>query len=184
MSSFKRLDAQEAAMRRATHEFVAKFTDLNGTAATSLTQAIASALPAGTRVEYVGHQVDTLFDGGATSELTAKIGWDYGSGTDDDDGLLAATSLHADATYVKYGPPAVADVDASSIDTTYGQAELDVVTSARTKLNTVLKSGPKVANDTCTLNIIWTATGANLTALTQGQVRFWLRINPPKANTV
>lgn len=184
MSSFRRLDAQEAALRGATHEFVSKYTDLNGTAGTSLTQAVASALPAGTRVEYVGHQLDTDFDGGATSELTAAIGWDLGSGTDDADGLCAAMSLHADGTEIQYGPEAVADVDSSTVDGTYGAQEQAVIGDARTKLNTTLKRGPKVFNDTCTINIVWTATGANLTALTQGQARFWFRINPPKVSTV
>lgn len=175
------LDSQQAALRGASHECRVLYTDLSGTASTSLTQTICDDLPAGTRITYIGHQLDTTFDGGATSELTAKIGWDLASGTDDDDGLLAAVSLHADATYVKYSPVAIADVDSSSIDTTYGQAELDVITSARTKLNTAIKNGPKVFNDTADLNIVWTATGANLTALTQGQVRFFFRINPAVA---
>jgi hypothetical protein len=176
--TFQKLDPQAAALRGASHEAVIKYTDLNATAATSLTQTLAEAMPAGTRIAFVGHQIDTLFDGGATSELTAKIGWDLGSGTDDDDGLLAATSLHADATYVKFGPAAIADVDASTVDNTYGQQENDVISSLRTKLNTTLKNGLKVFNDTADLEVVWTATGANLTALTQGQVRFFFRINP------
>lgn len=176
--TLQKLDPQEAALRGASHECVVQYSDLSGTAATSLTQTIAADLPAGTRIAYIGHQLDTLFDGGATSELTAKIGWDLTSGTDDDDGLLAATSLHADATYVKYGPPAIADVDSSTVDNTYGQQENDVITSARTKLNTVVKNGFKVFNDIAQLNIVWTATGANLSALTQGKVRFFFRINP------
>lgn len=176
--TLQKLDSQEAALRGASHECVVQYTDLNSTASTSLTQTIADDLPAGTRIAYIGHQLDTLFDGGATSELTAKIGWDLGSGTDDDDGLLAATSLHADATYVKFGPAAVADVDSSTVDNTYGQQENDVITSARTKLNTTLKNGFKVFNDTADLNIVWTSTGANLTALTAGKVRFFFRINP------
>lgn len=173
----RQLDSQEAALRGCSHEVIVEYTDLTGTAGTSQTQTIFDDLPAGTRIQYVGHQVDTLFDGGSTSELTAKIGWDLASGTDDDDGLLAATSLHADATYVKFGPPAVADVDSSSVDNTYGQAENDVITSLRTKLNTLLKQGFKVFNDTADINIVWTSTGANLSTLTQGKVRFFLRIN-------
>lgn len=178
MASLQKLDPQEAAQRGASHEYVVQFTDLNSTASTSKTLTACDDLPAGTRIALVGHQVDTLFDGGATSELTVKVGWDLGSGTDDDDGLLAATSIHADATYVKFGPPAVADVDSSTVDTTYGQQEADVITSTRSKLDTELKKGFKVFNDTADLNFIFTSTGANLTALTQGRVRFFLRINP------
>ena len=121
--------------------------------------------------------MDTLFDGGATSELVAKIGWDLGSGTDDDDGFLADTSLHADATYVKFGPVAIADVSTETVDETYGTQESTVLASLRTKLNPVLKRDVKVFNDTCTINVIWTSTGANLTALTAGQVKFFFAIN-------
>lgn len=41
----------------------------------------------------------TKFDGGATSELTIKVGWN-GASVDDDDGLIAAASIHADATTI------------------------------------------------------------------------------------
>jgi hypothetical protein len=176
---FQKLDSQEAAMRGATHEAVFYHTDLNATAATSLTSPVVTGLPPGTRLSYVGHQLDVDFDGGATSELTAAIGWDLASGTDDADGFLAATSLHADGTEVQYGPVAAADVAADTVDNTYGQQENDVITSLRTRLNTVLKRDVKVFDDTAEIDVVWTATGANLTALTQGTVRFWFQINPP-----
>lgn len=179
MSSFQRLDTQEAALRGATHAAVYDYTDLNTTAGTSLTSTIVSSLPAGTRCEYVGHQLDTDFDGGSTTNLTAAIGWDLGSGTDDADGFLAATELHADGTEIQYSPTAIADVDASTVDGTYGSQESDVITSLRTKVNTVLKRGAKVFDDTADIEIVWTATGANMTELTQGKVRFFFRINAP-----
>jgi hypothetical protein len=127
----------------------------------------------------VGHQLDTDFDGGATSGLTAAIGWDLGSGTDDADGLLAAVELHADSTEVQFGPAAIADVASDTVDGTYGTEESTVIASLRTKLNTVLKNGPKVFDDTADLEVAWTATGGNLSVLTSGKVRFWFRINGP-----
>lgn len=175
---FEKLDAQEAALRGASHEAYITYDDLDGTADTSLTTTLATALPAGTRIEYVGHQLDTDFDGGSTSGLTAAIGWDLGSGTDDADGLLAAVELHADSTEIQYGPEAIADVDTSTVNDVYSTEESLVIASLRTKLNTVLKRGPKVFNDTADLEIVWTATGANLSTLTSGAVRFWFRINP------
>lgn len=177
MSTFQTLDSQEAALRGATHEAIFTYDDLDGTASTSLTSTLAESLPAGTRIEFIGWQLDTDFDGGATTDLTAKIGWDLGSGTDDDDGLLAAVSLHADATEVQYGPVAIADLPTTTVDETYATPESTVLTDVRTKLNTVLKRGPKVFDDTADLEIVWTSSGANLSALTSGQVRFWFRIN-------
>lgn len=175
--TFQKLDSQEAAQRGCTHEAVYQYTDLNDTAGTSKTTTLVSSLPAGTRIEFIGWQLDTDFDGGSTSELTAAIGWDLGSGTDDADGLLAAVSLHADGTEIQYGPEAIADVASDTVDTTYGQQETDVIGSLRTKLNTVLKRGPKVFNDTADIEIVWTSTTANLDALTSGKVRFFFRIN-------
>lgn len=179
MSTFQRLDTQEAALRGATHEAIFDYTDLSGTAGTSLTSTLAAAMVAGTRISFVGWQLDTDFDGGSTSSLTAAIGWDLGSGTDDADGLLAAVELHADGTEVQYGPVAIADLPTTTVDETYATPESTVLTDVRTKLNTLLKNGPKVFNDTADLEIAWTAVGANMTELTQGKVRFWFRINGP-----
>lgn len=180
MASLQKLDSQEAAQRGATHEYIVQYTDLTDTASTAKTLTAAS-LAIGTRMALVGFQVDTLFDGGATSELTVKAGWDLGTGTDDDDGLLGATSIHADATYVKFAPAAEADVNSSTVDGTYGTEESNVISSNRTKVNVLLKSGPKVFNDTAALNFIFTSTGANLSTLTQGKIRFFLRLNPAVA---
>ncbi len=181
MSTFQCMDTQAAALRGATHEAIFDYTDLSGTAGTSLTSTLAASLVAGTAIEFVGWQLDTDFDGGATSSLTAKIGWDLGSGTDDDDGLLAAVELHADGTEVQYGPVAIADLPTTTIDETYATPESTVLTDVRTKLNTVLKRTRKVFDDTADLEVVWTASGANMTALTQGKVRFWFRICPPLA---
>ena len=179
MPSLQKIDSQAAAARGYSHEYLVQFTDLNDTAGTAKTLTACDDLPAGTRVQLLGYQVDTLFDGGATSELTVAVGWDLASGTDDSDGLMAAASIHADATPIRYGPPAVADVDASTVDNTYGQQENDVITSLRSRVNTELKRPVKVFNDTADLNFVFTSTGANLTALTAGRVRFFLRLNAP-----
>ena len=177
--TFQRLDSQEAALRGATHEAIYTYDDLDGTAGTTLTTTIAESLPAGTRIEFIGWQLDTDFDGGATSGLTAAIGWDLASGTDDADGLLAAVELHADSTEIQYGPEAIADLTTTTVDETYATPESTVLTEVRTKLNTVIKRGPKVFNDTADLEVAWTSTGGNLSLLTSGKVRFWFRINAP-----
>lgn len=169
------LGVEQMARFGATHKFIVKYDDINDLAATSQTTVLFSG-EAGQFCQYVGHRIRTNFDGGATSELTAKLGWNYASLTDDDDGFLAATSIHEDGTEIPYTPLIVADVDASTVDNTYGQQENDVITSLRTKLNTVLKALGKTFSEAWGLELVLTATGANFTALTQGEVWFYVKI--------
>ena len=63
----------------------------------------------------------TKFDGGATSELTVKLGWN-GASVDDDDGLIAAASLHYDATTIlasRGTGSGLAAVEAGTIEATF-----------------------------------------------------------------
>lgn len=174
---FFQLSTQEAALRNCNAVIEVEHTDLSGTAGTTLTQELVTGIAAGTRIEFIGHQLVTAFDGGDTSELTVALGYDLASGTDDADGFLAATSVHADATFVNGSPRPVGDISAETVDETYGTQESTVIASLRTAANTVNKRGPKVFAAAADIEAAWTATGANLTALTAGKVRFYFRIN-------
>lgn len=164
------LSAVDQRVLGATHMIIVDYTDLTGTAATSKTQELMASIPANTRFRYVGHILKEDFDGPSITELTMKIGYDLASGTDDDDGFQAATSICGAATELEATPELVTDVDSSSIDTTYGQAELDVLTSLRTKVNTVLKLLPRSFTVAWDLEAVFTSTGANLSVLTSGRV--------------
>jgi hypothetical protein len=155
-----------------THLVKIGYADLNGTASTAKTQTIISAIPAGSRFRFIGGRVVTAFDGGAISELTLKLGYNLTSGTDDDDAYLAATSICGAATEILNTPEEITDVDSSTVDNTYGQQENDVITSLRTKLNLVLKGLGTSHNQAWDLEGVFTSTGANLTALTAGEL--WL----------
>lgn len=170
------VSAQQAALFvGATHRINITASDLNGTAATSLTQTLAS-LAAKMGVRFCGFHLVTPFDGTSTTNLTLALGVDRASGTDDADAFLAATELHNDATEIVIGPAPIADVDASTVDTSYGQPEADVITSNRTVTNAVLKLQPRAYSDACDIEAAWTSTAANLTDLTTGEIDLFFAI--------
>lgn len=78
----------------------------------------------------------TPFDGGATSELTVKFGYN-GVAVDDDDAFIAATSVHADST--------------------------EILASVGTGTRFAAQEAGK-------LQLILTSTGANISALTAGEI--------------
>ena len=166
-----RLSALETvAALGATHVARITYSDLTDTAATTKTVTLLASIAANTLFRYVGHVLITDFDGGATSELTMAVGYDLSSGTDDVDGFQTATSVHADGTEVDVTPELVTDVDTSTVDATYGTEESTVIASLRTKLNLLLKQQPRSFITTWDLECAFTATGANLSTLTSGEV--------------
>lgn len=171
------LGVEEMARYGATHKFIVTFEDLNTTAGTAKTLQLRDAFAARSKAQYVGHRIVTTFDGGATSELLVKLGYDLASGTDDDDAFLADTSIHEDGTEILSSPVAVLDVATDTVDETYSTAESTVLASLRTKLNTLIKQVGMSFNVAWDLEAVFTATGANLTALTQGEVHFYFRLN-------
>jgi hypothetical protein len=92
-------------------------------------------------VKTVTYVLDTEFDGGATSELTIQIG----DGTDPD-GYIEAKSVHADAT----------PVFTSISDGAY-------------LFDNVVNGKQYAAADS--IDVLFTATGANTSALTAGSLR-------------
>lgn len=171
------LGVEEMARYGATHKFVVTWEDLVATAGTALTVTLRASFAARSRAQYVGHRIVTNFDGGATSELTVALGYDLASGTDDADAFLAATSIHEDGTEILSSPVAITDVATDTVDGTYGAEEAAVIASLRTKLNTVMKYLGMTFNEAWDLEAVFTATGANMTALTQGEVHFYFRLN-------
>lgn len=125
--------------------------DLNTTAATTKTITIDS-IPTDAMVFDVGYRLITSFDGGATSALTVQIGDD-----DDADGFVAATSVHADNT------PISSAANSGAYFTVGGDAN---TAKAKNYDNAAAKS----------LNVLFTATGANLTALTTGKLVVFAKV--------
>jgi len=126
-----------------TVEATITYSDLTAAATTETVEAIS--LPINSVVTQVAFVLDTEFDGGATSELTIQVG----DGTDPN-GYITAKSVHADATSVATGI-----VDGAYLN--------DGTT------NNTVNGKQYAAADT--LDVLFTATGANVSVLTAGQVR-------------
>ena len=152
MKIFELSDAQRA-HHGFSHRFELTYADLTDTAGTGKTITLM-AYTAGMGVINAASKIVTNFDGGATSELTIKVGFD-GATTDDDDGIIEARSVHADATYI-----------------TYGDATGAVFATKRTGYFPL---------DAGNYTILFTATGANPSTLPQGAIHVYLPIaNLPK----
>ena len=107
------------------------------------------AYTAGMLFDKAAYKLVTAFDGGATSALALDVGHN-GATTDDPDSLLDLYEIHVDATEVFYG-----DGNGAVFAT--------------------LRTG-YAALDAGNIEATFTATGANLTALTQGEVHIYLRV--------
>lgn len=148
MKSYVLSNAQQAQMGF-THRFEIVLSDLNTIAATS---GVVNLIPylQGQGVTAAAYKLVTNFLGGATSALTLQVGYD-GASTDAANGLIAAISVHNASTPIAYGFGTGSAFAANAT----GYVPLDA-------------SGIYTAT--------FTATGANLTALTQGEVHVYLNI--------
>ena len=108
------------------------------------TETIDFAVKAGQQVRNVAFKLHTAFDGGATSNLTLKVG----DGTDTD-AFINASVIHADATEENFGPSVAATVGG--------------------------KLGKVYAADG-NINILFTATGANVSVLDAGDIEIFFNL--------
>ncbi len=149
-----RLSVEEAAMTGYTDKVTVDFTDLTDA---STTQTITYAVNPGDVVTHCGHSIETNFDGGATTDLTLTVG-----DGNDANGMLAAVIIHEDATEVAYS----SNTGILLIgDETANCARQVVYTAADT------------------IDMLFTATTANLNVLTQGRVNIWFIIKRLNSNT-
>ncbi len=149
------------------HRAVVSYTDLTDTAGTAKTLVLLPYI-ARDIFNFAFFDLVKTFDGGATSELTVAVGWN-GATTDDADGLIEAKSIHEDATEILAD---AGSIDGSTTDTTFGAQELAVLNSLRARR-------AYAALDAGNIEAVFTATGANLTTLTQGLLHIYLnRIRP------
>lgn len=131
------------------HRFTVDYTDFTAAATTQVFQLLNS-LPRGTMVTAAAFELETPFDGGATSALAMDVGYDLLAGTDDPDAFLDNYEVHLDATEVLAG-----DGNGAVFAT--------------------LRTG-YVSQEQMDLEVLFTATGANVTALTAGKVHIYLKV--------
>lgn len=124
-------------------ETTIKYSDISVAASTNTYQAIQ--IPTYGIVKTVAYVLDTEFDGGSTTNLTVQIG-DGGN----PDGYIEAKSVHADDT----------SVPTSVVDGVYLTVGTDVDTG---------NSKQYAAADT--IDVLFTASGADIDKLTTGSLR-------------
>lgn len=148
MATYYKCNAAEQARFGFTDKIIITYADLSGTAATTKTITLAP-FTAGLGVTKAAFKLVTAFDGTSTTNLALDVGWN-GASTDDPDGVLDNYEIHNDATEVVYG-----DGNGAAFAT--------------------LRTGYYPA-DAGNYEALFTATGANLTDLTTGEVHIYLRL--------
>lgn len=141
---------------------------------TSITIDVMAYLPRDI-VNLAFFDLVTPFDGGATSELTLKFGYN-GATVDDDDAFIAARSIHADATEILADAGSVTAIGTETVDGTYDADTATVINALRVTANELRARRFFAAQEAGTLQLILTSTGANLSALTAGEVVLYFNL--------
>lgn len=130
-----------------THKFVIGFADLVALGAVAAGAIVLAPYVAGQACVKAAYKLNTAFDGGDTSTMVLDVGHN-GATTDDPDSLLDNFVVHVDGTEVFYGLGNGASFAANAT----GYVPLDAGNYEAT----------------------FTATGANLDVLTQGEITILL----------
>jgi hypothetical protein len=144
------LSAEETRQNNFTHIVKINHLDLNDTAATTKTLSLITGLRAGHIVTEAAFRLITPFDGGATTALVLDVGYDLAAGADDPDAILDNYQIHLDATEIFAGDGNGAIFAANR--TGYAFQESAKITA------------------------LFTATNANLSTLTTGEVAIFLSV--------
>ena len=141
------LSSQEKLDTGFSHKAVITFADLDDTAATTLALTVGKVALGG-YVSAAGYRLVTAFDGTSTTALTLEFGYDYASGTDDPNAFITALEVHNDGTEI-------------------------VGADGNGAIFATLRTG-WFALSAADLEVLFTATTANLTDLTSGEVHvYW-----------
>lgn len=132
-----------------THVATIEYTDLS-VGATTNTITLVDGLGVGHLVTAAAFYLETGFVGTSITNLTIEVGWDLAAGTDDPNGLIEAAELATAGTEILAG-------DATGV----------AFATKRTGF-AFQESGD--------IEALFTATGANLSALTAGKVHVYLTI--------
>ncbi len=148
---------------------VIDYTDLNGTAATTKILTLQAYL-ARELLQGFCFDLITPFVGASITNIKLDVGYD-GTAVDLQTAFINQQEIVASG-YRLCDDGSVAAVNTSTVDNTYGQAENDVITSLRTLANDA--NARKLATQEAgNITALFTATGANLTALTAGRLHLY-----------
>lgn len=145
-----KLSAEETRESGFTHKAAITYADLVATAGTSKALVILSGLVAGFLVRAAAFRLVSGFVGTSITALTLKVGYN-GASVDDDDGLIESASV------CTANSPILA-----------GDATGAVFATKRTGF---------APQEAAAIEALFTATGANFTALTAGVVHVYLSVS-------
>ncbi len=140
------LSLQEKSASPFTHKAVITYDDLDGTAGTALTLTVGK-IARGGFISNAGYRLVTAFDGTSTTNLTVEFGYDYASLTDDPNAFIEALEIHNDGTEIL-------GADGTGV----------VFATKRTGWQ---------ALEAADLEVVFTATAADLTDLTSGEIHIY-----------
>jgi hypothetical protein len=198
----QKLETTEMAHYNATHRVIITAADINGNngaAAASygangpgvafgaLSAAAAASTTgtlnpfnseiAGVMSQFVSGFLKTKFSGTSTTDLAITIGYTPASGPPAKiDGFESLISIHASGSFVTYFPQEIADQSATGINATWGTVGSAALTSAIGAINALIKTIRKVFAVANTVQVNFTATGANLTDLINGELHLYFRL--------
>ena len=144
----RKLSAEETREYGFTHKAEITYADLTA-AATTQALTIFSGLAAGQLVKEAAFRLVAAFSGGSASALTLKVGWNNATLTDDPVGLIAAAEL------------------LSSSKLLAGDGTGAAFAAARTGF---------APQESATIEALFTATGANVSTVTAGEVHVYLAV--------
>lgn len=172
------LPLEEQIKAQATHRAAIDFNKLAETADTTVTLTIS---------DYIARDIagdawlDLVvpFDGGATSALKLDFGFN-GASVDDADAFLDNVEIHLDATEILANVGPAPTVGSETVNETYGTEESTVITELVTA-TAALRNKRVAFQEAGSLEMVFTATGANLSTLTAGRVHvYFTHIQPTK----
>jgi hypothetical protein len=149
MATYLQLNAADQARFGYTHKSVVTFADLTALGAVASGTVALATYTAGLGCTKAAYRLVTAFDGGATSALALDVGHN-GATTDDPDSILDNYEVHSTGTEIFFG-------DGNGA----------VFATLRTGYYPL---------DAGTYEALFTATGANLNALTAGEVNIYLKL--------
>jgi hypothetical protein len=144
-----KLSAEETREYGFTHKVIITHPDLSATATTK-TVNLLTGLVAGHLITGAAFRLVSGFVGTSVTNLTMQVGYDLAAGTDDPDGIIETVELATAGTEILAG-------DATGA----------IFATKRTGF---------APQEACTITALFTATGANLSVLTAGEVHVYLSV--------
>jgi hypothetical protein len=149
MAKTLKLSAEESRETGFTHKAVITHNDLTA-AATTETVSLVTGLGVGHLIKEAAFRLVSGFVGASVTNLTMEVGYDLAAGSDDPNGIIEAVEL--------------------------GTAGTEILAGDATGAIFATKRTGFAPQEGCTITALFTATGANVSVLTAGEVHVYLSV--------